>query len=185
MSEYGLLGPVIAQLEAWSVQDAIEAEREHRAAGGEIASRTGPLYQWQAWCETLPILRERYETGDSKALLRALDVCAYAGLPMPAWCRHAYQDSFRKLVRYDCRSLDEAFGYDLKGVNLVRAQERFRKSYVVALGVRLRVLDGETVEDALRAVADEFSVSFSRAREWYYSHPIPELPVKSENPRKD
>ncbi|UYG08376.1 hypothetical protein [Halomonas sp. M4R1S46] len=188
--EYGLLAPVIAKLESWTSEDAIHAYHEWLEDGGSFEAVSNPVIQWHVWHEDLPCLRERYERGDSLALLKAVERCAVIGLPFPTWCREAYLKSWRKASQYECRTLDEAFDYDMKGINLARARERFLLSVKVASEVRRMLNSGNTVEKALGVVAEQNDISFSRAREWYYElRDDPSvahlLPGKSEIPRKD
>jgi len=192
MSDYGLLAPVIAQLESWTVEDALQAFRQWRESGGELASSDNPLTQWLAWHSDLPWLQQQHEEGDPRAVLRAVEVCAVRGLPLPGWCRKQYLASWRQAKAAECRTLDEAFGYDtvMRGVSLDMARERNRSSVLLAVGVAQRVSQGSTVTAAIEQEASKHHVSYARAREWYYSlrqHPAVAayLPAKAENPQKD
>ncbi|MDN3523526.1 hypothetical protein [Halomonas ramblicola] len=170
MSDYGMLAPAIAQLESWTLEDAIHAYSEWAATGGDTdAALASPLIQWQSWHQDLPRFHQRYEQGDSAALLKAVERCALVGLPLPTWCRQAYVKSWRKASHYECRTLDEAFDYDdLKGINLARARERFLNSVHVVSEVKRMIHAGITVEKAFQLAAERHGVSFSRARDWYY-----------------
>lgn len=187
MNGYGLLAPVIERLESWTVDDALEASKELRPHGGNYMA---PLLQWQAWHEDLPRLHLRHQQGDQRALLQAVDICGFRGLPMPPWCRRDYSQAWSKARSYEVRTLDEAFGYEVKGTNLARARERYRKADLVAIDVARDVDRGSTVEQAFHAQAEKHGVSPSRAREWYYERrrhgaSAVYLPEKPKNPRKD
>lgn len=190
MREYGLLAPVIAQLESWTAEDALQASRDWVKPGGSIGDPDNPFVQWESWCVELPRLQQRYEQGDPRALLQALGRCAVTGLPLPLWCRKAYLRSWRKVSHYKVRTLDEAFGYELKGTNLSRAREKFDLSLLVAIEVARELGKGSTVEVAIETVAEQRGISFSRARGWYYEfrhHPAVAsyFPANSKNPGKD
>lgn len=185
MNGFGLLAPVIARLENMTAEEAAQAQRE----SGDT-SPAGPVFQWQAWHEDLPRLRSRFEKGDAQGLLRAIELCAIHSLPLPDWCQVAYLGAWRKAKGAECRTLDEAFGYDMKGVNLDRAQERYQLSLVVAIEVARHYGSGARIENAFQKVAGEYPVSPSRAREWFYAlrhHPAVAayLPAESEIPWKD
>lgn len=189
MSGYGLITPVIDQLENWTVEEAVQAQREwnktHRGARFE-----GPIFQWTAWHEDLPKLRQRYEEGDSSGLIRAIEVCALHKLPMPEWCSYGYLKSWRKAKSSKVRTLDEAFGYSMKGKNLKDAQQRYKLQIPVAIEVAILLGDGETLENALLSVAEKYPVSTRLASDWFYTlrgHPAVSvyLPTKFKNSCKE
>ncbi|MGQ7244421.1 hypothetical protein ACUN9V_13305 [Salinicola sp. V024] len=191
MRDYGLLASSVEELDQLDVGKAVQAGRDWAKAEG-TGSSDNPIAQWQAWHEDIPRLRESYERGNPRALLNALELCAIRGLPMPEWCRSAYLECWRKAKEYRCRTLDEAFGHEVKGTNLARAREKYQHSMAVAISVAREIGRGATVEVAIQSVADEFNICFSRSREWYYAfrridHPaiMCFLPAESENSRKD
>lgn len=186
MKDYGLLAPVIEKLESWTVEDAMQATLTWEAGGGDPSADDHPMAQYKAWHQDLPPLQRRHHDGDAGALMEAVSLCGQRGLPMPAWCRDSFTESWRRARDYECRSLDEAFGYSMKGINLARAQEHDNLSMAVALTVLKLAGNGATVECAVQTAADEWGVSFARAREWYYAQPYrPGFPAKSQNPQKD
>lgn len=191
MRDYGLLASSIEELDQLDVGKAVQAGREWAKAEG-TGSSDNPIAQWQAWHEDIPRLRESYEQGNPRALLTALELCAIRGLPMPEWCRTASLECWRKAKEYRCRTLDEAFGHEVKGTNLARAREKYRQSLAVAISVAREIGRGVTVENAIQEVAEEFNIGRTRAGDWYYEfrridHPaiMCFLPGDSENPRKD
>ena len=163
-TDYGILTPLIAKLESWSMTDALEAWRTWRGDDEDIA----PDDQWKAWHIYLPALKRRYENGDCRAIFEAVSVCSRFGLPLPRWSGESFEESWRKVREYKCRSLDEAFDFSEKGTNLARAREHRELSVEVAISVA-RYKSDMTIGEALDKAAREHDVSFSRAREWYYA----------------
>ena len=56
--------------------------------------------------------RKRFEAGEAKALLEAIDYCARSRTTMPLWVAEAYIARFDEWFRYRARTLDQAFGVD-------------------------------------------------------------------------
>lgn len=190
MSDYGLLAPVVAQLESWTVEDAIQAFGEWRKNGGEVSDPANPVAQWSTWNEGLPALQQRHEEGDPRAVLKALELCAMHSLPMPAWCRQSYLSSWRKAKWFECRTLDEAFDYSAKGTKLDYARQAIRLADLITISAIERQEAGETIEEVLQSLGAEYGVGFTRAKEWYYSrrdHLRGHLPLsaKPQKRRKD
>lgn len=167
--KFGVLSFGIDQLEAWTVEDAQNADREWRNSNREGPS---PLSQWHAWKRTLPDLRKRYEDHqDSKVLFEALETCFRNRLPMPAWCGQQVHDSFIKIERHEARSWDEVFGKPHPGVNLHNAKKREGGKALNVVHDALELIDrGEPVEKTLRSTAEQHDISYEQARKFYYDH---------------
>jgi hypothetical protein len=54
-------------------------------------------------------LRLRFEAGDERALLDAVDICARAGIAMPWWLAAAFSTRYTPWRRLQMKTLDEAF----------------------------------------------------------------------------
>lgn len=189
MKDYGVFAPSIEQLEQWTCEEATQAGRDWVKENG-VASSDNPTSQWIAWHGDLPRLKTQYESGDSKSLLKAIEICAVRGLPMPSWCRDAYLRSCRKVERYEVRTLDEAFSHSMKGVNLDRAKQRHRYSLITSVEVAKHYSAGETIENAFQAVSEKYPLSPGTIRKWFYiykHHPAVShlLPANFEFSGKD
>jgi hypothetical protein len=54
-------------------------------------------------------LRSRFEAGEQRALLDAVDICARAGIPLPWWLAEAFSTCFTAWRRLQIETLDETF----------------------------------------------------------------------------
>ena len=54
-------------------------------------------------------LRPRFEGGDERALLDAVDVCARAGIAMPWWAAEAFSARYTSWQRMQIKTLDDTF----------------------------------------------------------------------------
>ena len=70
---------------------------------------------------------KRFEAGDPKALIEAMDYCARSGTAMPMWLGQAVCDRFDKWFRYEAETLDEAFEVKRKGE---RVSDRKRRLWL-------------------------------------------------------
>ncbi|MGE6606611.1 hypothetical protein ACQKE4_08820 [Halomonas sp. NPDC076908] len=168
-NEFGVLNEKIVQLEAWTVKQAHQANRDWNENARQKYLPCGPVFQWTAWNEILPDFQKAYEQQpDSKILFKALSICLSRGLPAPAWCSKAFLKSWRKVENYETRTLDEAFAHSNKGINLRHAKRKRLLADKVTIDVILAIEDGASTENALREIAKEIGVSYELAREWYY-----------------
>ena len=54
--------------------------------------------------------RQKYEGGDGAALLKAIEYCGMYRLVMPDWIVTNFATSFHSWDRFECKTLDDAFG---------------------------------------------------------------------------
>lgn len=167
--DYGVFAEKIRMLEAWTAKEAHKAgDSWHDTKEGRHGP-CAPVFQWTAWNESLPKLQQAYkQAADPKILFKAIELCLNRGLPVPRWCAQEFANSWRKVERYEVRTLDEAFDYSNKGVNLHDARRRMRLADKVAIDAIFRIEDGESSESVLREIASEVNVSYECARKWYY-----------------
>ena len=81
-------------------------------------------------------LRCKYEAGDARALLEAIDFCVRAGMPAPVWLAEAWCAQYEEWVMFRAKTLDEAFGVSRpKGMHIDQAALRQRLKARVVLEV--------------------------------------------------
>ncbi|GGW22994.1 hypothetical protein [Vreelandella hamiltonii] len=171
MSVYGLMSEAVARLESSSFEDIYKEQKQWEENGGCLASpgaSAAPIYQWTTWNEELPRLEKAFEEGETIAVLQAVELCALRGLPMPEWCQSAYLKSWRKAKGAKCRTLDEAFGFSMKGVKLRFARQKYLLADVVVFKVLQLLEEGEKGSDAFLAVGKEQGIAWETVRDWYY-----------------
>lgn len=164
---YGYLQSAMDEIESWSMEQAEERDNEWKKAGN---SDTWPLHQWGIWHTWMPLLRKKWEAGDSKALIKAISDCGVYGLPLPDWCNDAMQEASRKLESLEARTWSDVFPEPFKG----RRMHDLRREAVIKIPAVKEVLDlrerSEPVEilAAFSEVSVKYAVSMEKLREWYY-----------------
>jgi hypothetical protein len=67
---------------------------------------------------------ERFDQGDNRAVLDAVELCGQAGL-LPLWVRNAFSEAWSAYRHYKAATLDQAFGVErLKGEHIDTRRER-------------------------------------------------------------
>jgi hypothetical protein len=125
--------------------------------------------------------RKKFEAGEERVVLDAIDLCARAGLPMPIWLVDAFCERYEKWRLFQAKSLDDAFGARRrKGVHIKRAAERAKLQPRVMLSVlrlrRKKRPDGKPVpidEALFERVGKELKIGKSLANEIYYDDKNP------------
>jgi len=114
--------------------------------------------------------RKRYETGEAKALLDAIDLCARSGSAMPLWLAEAFCACYDKWFRYRVKTLDQAFGVERKGERISDRRSRETLKPHVALEVsRLHRKEKLPIDEALfERVGEKFKIPMGTARDIYY-----------------
>lgn len=148
-----------------AAQDKWDAER-----GTPVCVNDAPLMQWSV-LHHLDRLEERYDRGDKRSVLRAVQQCADHQLTMPEWVAEAVSGAIHKMEQYEVQSWDEAFGdTNPKGAHLEKARERQKLKFVVAQRMREIILcERETaIDDALfERVAAEMGIGKRRCKEFW------------------
>lgn len=112
--------------------------------------------------------RKRIEAGEAKALLEALDYCARSGSSMPLWLAEAFCSCYGKWLRYDVKTLDQAFGIERKGERISDRKLRESLKAPVALEVS-RLQEKLPIDEALfELVGKKFKIPMGTARDIYY-----------------
>ncbi len=96
----------------------------------------------------LESLKQRYESGESEALLDAIDFCGKYKLVMPDWVSWHFSACYKKWADLDVKTLDEAFDMKRpKNFRLGKEKERIEKATNVFLDVlELSSLNQENME---------------------------------------
>ena len=155
-----------AESEAWMMH--------HRAIKADPKlenSMAAPFFQWYA-LNALDYLQQEYEAGDTLSLLSAVNQCAMHDLPMPEWVRRGYIDRYRRVVEYEVKSWDDAFGRPHpKGLHLENARHRRSRRCPVYVRVHeiLHLKPDTSIDRGLfERVGAEFGISKTVAEELYY-----------------
>jgi hypothetical protein len=114
--------------------------------------------------------RKRFEAGEARALLDALDFCARSGRAMPLWLAEAFCASYEKWQRYDVKTLDQAFCVERKGERIPNRKLRESLKPGVAWEVnRLHKKEKLPIDPALfERVGKRFNIPMGMARDIYY-----------------
>ena len=92
----------------------------------------------------------RFDQGDRAALFEALDVVARTGSPMPPWVAVEFIRCWETWLRYEVRSLDEAFRIGrVKGARLGDRAHRLRLAVPVLFRIEERRRAGKSVDRAM------------------------------------
>jgi hypothetical protein len=153
----------------WTLEEALAAQRQWWEDNPDTLQ--GPLWWWVG-IRHLEGLRYAYENGDGVALLDAVHVCAFRGLPMPAWCAQAFISGYRGVIHFKKRSWDAAFGTPhKKSTHLAANAKKHRLKMAVYMEVlAIRKREPGTAIDAqlFERVGKKFHVGKTLAEEYYY-----------------
>ena len=116
--------------------------------------------------------RKRFEAGDPKSLIEAIDFCARSGSAMPMWLGEAVCARFDRWFRYEAKSLDQAFGVERKRARISNRKLRLSLQPRVAWEViRLHREKKLPIDEALfELVGEKFNISMGTARAIYYDN---------------
>jgi hypothetical protein len=141
-----------------------------------ILHPTPPAKRWARGMGKLTDLaiencRRRFEAGDPKALLEALDFCARSGGAMPLWLREALVARLDPWFRYQAKTLDQAFDVERKRERISNRKKRLSLQPRVAwLVIRLHREEKLPIDEALfERVGKTFGISMGTARAIYYN----------------
>jgi hypothetical protein len=115
--------------------------------------------------------RKRFEAGDATFLLHALDYCARSGGAMPLWLREALVARLDPWIRYQAKTLDQAFDVERKRERISNRKLRLSLQPHVAWEViRLHREEKLPMDEALfERVGKKFKIKMRTARDIYYS----------------
>lgn len=115
--------------------------------------------------------RKRFEAGDPKAFFWAVDYCLRTRTATPLWLAQAWCEGFDKWVRYEAKTLDQAFGVERKGERVSDRKRRLRLQPRVAWEViRLHQEENLPIDEALfERVGKALKISAGTARDIYYN----------------
>ena len=115
--------------------------------------------------------RKRFEAGEPKALLEAIDFCARSGSAMPLWLAEAFCARYEAWSRYDAKTLDQAFGVERKGERIPNRKFRESMKPRVAYEVcRLHRQEKLPIDEALfERVGQILEIPMGMARDIYYN----------------
>ncbi|MGK7059827.1 hypothetical protein BjapCC829_24765 [Bradyrhizobium barranii] len=120
---------------------------------------------------TIEGFRRRFEAGDPKALLEALDLFCRSGDKMPLWMREALIARLDPFLRYEIKSLDQAFDVERKRERISSRKMRLALQPAVAWEViTLHREENLPIDNALfERVGKKFNISMGTARDFYYN----------------
>lgn len=161
---------------SWTLEEAMRAGEMN---GGDILKPDSPFTQWYAYHKVMR-LEEKFKTGSRPSvLLDAVYQCALHDIVMPEWVSMAYLKAYRKVLRYECGSWDEAFGepnppqLNEKGESTKPRLNRLKKARKLRLKVYLEVenkrKEGRPLDSGLFTdVGKNNGVSKTQAVIYYY-----------------
>lgn len=172
----------------WTLAEALAAQEQFRAAGGQLSDPAAPFSQWVA-LKRLDQLEQAFRDGEESALLAAVAECARADLVMPLWLATAFLHAYRDVIHRRAVSWDDVFGSPLPGdikhklQRLVALRKKREKSLFVWEEVRRRsaprgwdqkkgeageAIKGEAIDDLLfDSVGKKFGIGRTIAKEYY------------------
>lgn len=178
----------MAQLYAWSLEDAIKAQHEWSAIYGPNVVGRGPICRWMG-AQELKELHELYRTKNSAAIIEALFVCSLNSLPIPRWCEMAFLASYRKVRHYKAKSWDDVFGLPHpKGTHLGTKRQEREKGWMVYEEIeKIRQDDPSIPIDGFlfESVGRKLGIGGKTLTEEYYYkekklHPSPASSIRSK-----
>src|ERR1019366_521526 len=97
--------------EDWSLKEMNAAQAAWMADGGAADAPDSPAGKWLAYGQ-LADMQRAFEAGQHRAwqLFTTIYVCAAHGLVLPEWAAMAFSEGWWRVVRFDTKSLDKAFG---------------------------------------------------------------------------
>lgn len=167
-STYGIFDAQMAELTAWSKDEAVAAEDRWRK---EKMSGVSPLKQWSVLKNHLPECHKKWDAGDSKALFTAVALCGSAGLPLPRWCTSPIFKASSQVNRYEEKSWDNVFGLPhKKGSKLfnLRNQQENKMSAVLYVYDLIERDPPVPVGKAIESAANEHAISTKLMEKWFY-----------------
>ena len=129
------------------------------------------------------LCRERFEAGESAALLNAVDLCARSGLPLPLWARQAFCDRFVDWALYRAPTLDAAFGVTRPARAKIGALARreAKRAHVVSQVVDLHLAGVPLDERLFAQVGEALRLSGGTVKSIFYddaSQPLRKILVR-------
>ena len=95
-------------------------------------------------------MNARFRAGNANALLRAVGFCGNQQIAMPEWVVAAYFAAMNRWWRFDCATLDAAFGIVWpKGKHLAAAKKRQKLEFAILKDVKDRIRGGASITPAL------------------------------------
>lgn len=123
------------------------------------------------------LMNEYWRSGDGLVLLEVFLEAARFGTPVPILASEELQAKLERYRSAECRTLDEALGvqrpksWPQPAEKGKREKDRFGMSKIGRLWHRAHALSASGMpfdEGMWEALAGEFDISPSRARDWYY-----------------
>jgi hypothetical protein len=161
----------------WTPEEAYAAQRTWIASGGAADAPESPTGRWLVYGQ-LADMQRAFEAGQHRAwqLFTTIYVCAAHGLALPEWAALAFSEGWRRVVRFDTKSWDKAFGSPLPKKADLKALSKRR---TLALRVFLRVGklhaerdvpidEGMWLRVRKELTAEGYRISNSGVRDLYY-----------------
>lgn len=135
--------------------------------GREAGRFENVLWHWFALAD-LGLQKREFEGGDRSGVLKAIAICAEAGLVMPDWLVRAYIDAYRSVTSYEKRSWDDAFGRPhKKGGHLKSLRNSSGLAWSVCRAV-IKRSETQPIDDELFSiVGQEFNIGVTATKKHY------------------
>jgi hypothetical protein len=155
-----------AILRKCSLSDAHDHDTEWLKSGKDIYGLWLP--NWYAIRE-LEALKDKFNSGENSALLDAIFICARGIIPLPDWVADNYVERYKKILKFEVRTLDDAFGSPLdKGANLNALNKKKNIALNIWSSVLIAAESGTAIDDELfEEVGKKYNVGKTLAKEYY------------------
>ena len=154
----------------WSAHDDIfyKAICELVAEGGDASDEAAYERTASIW---LGAIWERYQDGDSLALLDAVNYCAERSIAMPEWVSSEFIRKYREVTSFRAKTLDDAFGAaNPKNTKLAAVRQRHQMSVLVYYGVLTKTIEeASPIDDGLfESVGESLGITMGTTRKYFY-----------------
>ncbi|MBC3864357.1 hypothetical protein H8K32_19860 [Undibacterium jejuense] len=151
-------------LKTCSFDDAVKKSVENNFG----SAPDSPSAQWYAIRE-IEALETRFKAGDKFSLLEAIYTCAVRSIPLPDWVERSYIASYRKILKFEAKSLDAAFDIEWKkNINLAAKRKRRKTAHHIYTEIKKMSANGRSVTDELfDEVGAKFNIGRTLAKEYY------------------
>jgi hypothetical protein len=92
-------------------------------------------------------LRLEFETGDDRALLKAINCCCLHNIPLPEWAAAAFVERYRRGDHGEIRSWDEVFGHPTRYGTMGRIKREVEQEHAVLEEVGRVRTEGRPLDD--------------------------------------
>lgn len=155
----------------WTWEQASAADKRYRRGRTVVSTDPrphGPIVKWIAY-SNLKKEQKRFENGSDRALMDAIACCAWAAIPLPDWAAIAFWERHLKVVNFEAKTWDQAFGQPhKKNVNVKARRKTDELSVLVWRAVQSSnaAIDEQLFAEVGKALKPP--ISGATARNYYY-----------------